>query len=152
MLEKIQRRLGQGSKFLLALRNSNRGNLPPTTLPEGCLYGTAEFNGFDFQNTSMEHVGSNRKLYIGDLAVRQDARRLGIAMSLLHTIESYAFQNGFDELYLHVETFNEPARRLYRKHGFLEQPATQHVSNFTEQLLNRPADSFSLMCKRLWTK
>eukprot|EP01031_Cornospumella_fuschlensis_P028213 gene28213-34067_t len=107
ILEKVQRRIGQGSKFLLALRD-NRGKLPPSIQPEGSLYGTVEFNSFDFQNTSMENVGSNHKLYIGDLAVRQDARRLGIASSLLNFIEMYALQHGFDELYLHVEMFNEP--------------------------------------------
>lgn len=45
--------------------------------------GTLEFNSFDFNGTSMESVGASRKLYIADLAIRNEYRRNGIATSLL---------------------------------------------------------------------
>ena len=69
--------------------------------------GTVELNDFDFRGTSMEAVGSPRKLYVADLAVREDCRRMGVATALLAAVEAYAMNALYEAIYLHVENHNE---------------------------------------------
>jgi ribosomal protein S18 acetylase RimI-like enzyme len=153
LLSKARNRFDRGSLFLLALKNEQtmkkQVSMYGSALLGGCLFGTVEVNDFDFKNTTMENIGSPNKLYIADLAVREDSRRMGIATTLLKHIEDFAFKHGFDELYLHVEAFNEAARRLYLKNGFSVLPPSYEVTTFTESHLLRSADSFSLMFKPL---
>ncbi len=56
--------------------------------------------------------------YIGNVAVRKKARRHGIADSLLRELERIARENGLSFLTLEVRSGNEPALRLYEKHGY----------------------------------
>lgn len=64
------------------------------------------------------------KVYVMTLAVLKPYRRLGIADALLkHLLETAALGSTFagrriDSIYLHVQTGNEAAKRLYEQHGF----------------------------------
>jgi ribosomal protein S18 acetylase RimI-like enzyme len=58
------------------------------------------------------------QLYLANLAVRESARRQGVARQLLLSCEQTAHQWGFRELYLHVMEDNDRARRVYHQAGF----------------------------------
>jgi len=58
--------------------------------------------------------------FLSALAVDPHWRGRGIADRLIRAVEGRAVNEGFDRLTLHVWADNEPARRLYRKHGFEE--------------------------------
>ena len=53
-----------------------------------------------------------------NIAVVPEARRSGIAASLLDRAFSVARKRGASKMYLEVRESNEPARALYKKHGF----------------------------------
>ncbi len=57
-------------------------------------------------------------LYIRSMAVAPEAQGLGIGNSLLLVVESYAFEKGFDRLFLYTTYFSQRAIRLYEKNGF----------------------------------
>jgi len=80
ILEKIKNRVtNKGAICLIAYRKSGHHHpLHHHQFPGrkethlmGNILGTAEFSAHDFKNTSMENIGSWRKLYVADLAVRQ---------------------------------------------------------------------------------
>ena len=56
-----------------------------------------------------------RRAYIGLLAVHPDARRAGIATSLMRAVEAAARSHA---LTLHVEADNQSAQRLYLSLGY----------------------------------
>ncbi|MGK7877434.1 MAG: GNAT family N-acetyltransferase [Xenococcaceae cyanobacterium] len=56
--------------------------------------------------------------YISNLAVRNSARRQGIARKLLLKCEQVALDWGFQQLYLHVLENNYQARQLYFTSGY----------------------------------
>lgn len=60
----------------------------------------------------------NHILYISNLAVHPQYRRLGIGRQLLLSCESIAQQWGFSELHLHVLEDNHRARQLYHNVGY----------------------------------
>ena len=55
-----------------------------------------------------------------NLAVSPERRRRGVARALLQSLLDTAAQNGAATVYLEVRESNEPARRLYGSHGFVE--------------------------------
>lgn len=57
--------------------------------------------------------------YIGNLAVRTDFRRKGLASRLVHAAETEAVEWGADTIALHVDARNVAAQNLYRKQGYL---------------------------------
>ncbi len=57
-------------------------------------------------------------VYLSNLAVDSDYRRLGIAKQLLNCCEHTALEWGFCDLYLHVLENNDTARRLYDGAGY----------------------------------
>ena len=110
--------------------------------------GTVEYCASDFVNTSMDAIGSRRKLYVADLAIRKDYRRLGLATSLLMEIEKRCFVENFEEIYLHVEVTNQAAQSLYKKLGFIELPSdNEDVLSFTKARLEQPANDVKMMYK-----
>jgi ribosomal protein S18 acetylase RimI-like enzyme len=115
ILEKLRKRKNDGAVCLVALEKEGIDHNPPNN---GYRYehvlGTVEFSPNDFKNTSMENIGDARKLYAMDLAIRKSARRYGLATRLLHSIEIYAANHNYCEVYLHVEAENEAARYLYK--------------------------------------
>lgn len=56
--------------------------------------------------------------HITNVAVREDARRMGVGGMILDALEGYANENGLIGLTLEVRISNEAAQRLYTKHGF----------------------------------
>lgn len=143
----------QGSICLVAfleLPTTPRYNVWTASAPAlGDLVGTVEVSYFDFQNTSMANVGSERKLYLADLAVRPDARHLGVATALLSAVEDFAIRGHYEEIYLHVETYNLAARQLYRKFGYSLLPPTSAVQEFTTQHLQRDTSAYYFLYKPL---
>jgi ribosomal protein S18 acetylase RimI-like enzyme len=95
------------------------------------IIGTIEFSAFDFKGSSMEHAGAQNKLYVMDLAVREDCRRAGVASQLLAKVEEYALANNFEEVYLHVEKTNDVAQSFYRANGFTVMETSAQTTAFT---------------------
>ena len=52
------------------------------------------------------------------MATRPEHRRRGLASRVLHALTAWARSRNDRHLYLQVMTVNEPARNLYRRHGF----------------------------------
>lgn len=58
-----------------------------------------------------------RMLYIEDLYIREEFRRMGLGKSLLDTAIGIARDEGISFVHLQVLTWNEPAIRFYRKYN-----------------------------------
>jgi ribosomal protein S18 acetylase RimI-like enzyme len=115
----------------------------------GNLIGAIEFSPSDFLDTCMENIGAARKLYVADLCIRQDARRIGVATSLLQYVELFALRNQYAEIYLHVEVDNAVARNLYIKNGYSEVSGSDWARAFTMERLHKPPDSYVMLWKSL---
>lgn len=115
----------------------------------GNLIGAIEFSPSDFLDTCMEKIGAARKLYVADLCIRQDARRIGVATSLLQYVELFALRNQYAEIYLHVEVDNTVARNLYIKNGYSEVSGSDWARAFTMERLHKPPDSYVMLWKSL---
>ena len=137
ILDKLKQRRERGAQCLVAENN-------------GDIVGTIEFSPSDFEGTSMEHVGYDRKLYLMDLAVRPDVRRQGIATALLEEVETYAIENDYRDIYLHVEVGNESARNLYIGKGFIEVLPLTWAIQFTEKRLHKSWVQYILLYKAIF--
>jgi ribosomal protein S18 acetylase RimI-like enzyme len=74
---------------------------------------------------------------------------MGIATSLLKAVEQYAVDKGYEEIYLHVETNNQGALKLYGKNGYDRVATSDDVVRFTEHRLHKPYDCYVLLHKKL---
>ena len=152
ILEKLRKRKNDGAVCLVALEKEGIAHNPPAS---GYRYehilGTVEFSPNDFRNSSMENVGDVRKLYAMDLAIRKSARRYGLATRLLHSIEIYAANHDYREVYLHVEADNKAARYLYKKCGYgeIDLSTNEWAREFTSKRLHKTPDSYVFLYKRL---
>ena len=115
----------------------------------GNLIGAIEISASDFLNTCMQNIGAQRKLYLADLCIRQDARRIGVATSLLKYVERFALDNKYAEIYLHVEVDNAVAKNLYVKNGYLEVARSSWSRAFTMERLSKPPDTYVMLWKPL---
>jgi len=79
-----------------------------------------------------------RQAYIQTLEVTPAHRRRGIASELLRRLETSAQQAGAREIWLHVDTENDSALRLYRAHGYQQQGRAEHY-----YARHRPADIYA---------
>ncbi|WP_310482566.1 GNAT family N-acetyltransferase [Chamaesiphon sp. VAR_48_metabat_403] len=79
------------------------------------VIGTIEVG---MRTTNYRQPTPHRYVYISNLAVSRDFRRLGIAQGLLHDCERLTTAWGHTELYLHVMGNNDRGRRLYEKLGY----------------------------------
>jgi ribosomal protein S18 acetylase RimI-like enzyme len=75
---------------------------------------------------SLDRARERRYVYISNLAVSHDFRRLGVATALLQECESIAKTWGYAELYLHVMADNHNGRNLYQRSGY-ELVSTEFV-------------------------
>lgn len=73
--------------------------------------------------------------YISNLAVSPNCRRQGIAQKLLIKCDQVAMEWGLHELSLHVLDNNQPAQKLYFKHGYHLHQIDNCLSSW---LFNRP--------------
>ena len=133
---------------LVALKTHTHADDPNSHFM-GNLIGAIEFSPSDFIGTVMEKIGASRKIYVADLCIRQDARRIGVATSLLQSVELFALRNQYREIYLHVEVENAIARSLYIKNGYLEIGDCDWARAFTMQRLHKPPDSYVMLWKSL---
>lgn len=87
----------------------------------------AEFDGevvgYVFCNVIKE--GNGNTLYIDDLCVDPNARRMGIGRMLIDKTKEYASEKNCDFLMLNVWEFNENAVKFYEEYGF--KTRTRHM-------------------------
>jgi len=69
----------------------------------------------------------NRKGFITNVSLIKSYLGRGIASVLLKNCVKYAKQNNFNIILLEVNIYNEPAIRLYKKFGFIEQNKTNEL-------------------------
>jgi ribosomal protein S18 acetylase RimI-like enzyme len=79
------------------------------------VVGTVEVG---VRTTNHRQPSPHRYVYISNLAVSRDFRRLGVAQELLTNCEQLTRLWGYTDLHLHVMASNERGRNLYRKLGY----------------------------------
>ncbi|MFP5235875.1 MAG: N-acetyltransferase family protein [Acidobacteriota bacterium] len=79
--------------------------------------------------------------YIQTIEVSPDFRRRGVGIELLRRLEASAREAGAKQIWLHVDTQNEPAIRLYRSEGYV--PKARHAGYY-----GRSRDA-EIYCKEL---
>ncbi len=60
-----------------------------------------------------------RRLFVHHVAVAEGARRRGVAGAMLDAVDDLARERGIDRVDLSTWDFNEPARRLFAKRGYV---------------------------------
>lgn len=80
------------------------------------LFTLAVENGAVLGFLILRRVADEAELY--QIAIHEDARRRGVADILMNTAKEYCRKNNILSIYLEVRKSNEPAIRLYKKHGF----------------------------------
>jgi len=88
---------------------------------------------------------------LANLSVSPKARRRGIASKLAARAEAVAKSWGYDEIALAVESANEPAKRLYRKRGYLglfEEVSSTKIAVQDERVRTMPTKN-DVMAKPL---
>jgi ribosomal protein S18 acetylase RimI-like enzyme len=139
ILEKIRQRRRFGATNLVAYESNSFFSFN--------LIGAVEMSPADFYGTVLDKIRTQKKLYIADLCIRKDYRRMGIASSILYAIEAYALANNYQEIYLHVEVENSVARKLYIDKGYVDVGHNNWATEFTENKLQKPATEYVLLFK-----
>ena len=110
-------------------------------------FSRGEWTVADQQGAPVGLLGTTRdrnippdERYLEYLWVSPEFRRRGVASILINEAVQRLRQDGVSTLWLWVLDGNEPARRLYQKHGFvpvdLQQPV-RHNSRHYEELMVR---------------
>lgn len=139
ILEKLKHRRRLGSVCIVAFESNGFFSFN--------LIGTIEMSPSDFRGTNLNKIRKQKKLYIADLCIKQDFRRMGIASSILNAVEVYALANNYQEIYLHVEVQNSMARNLYIDKGYIDVGHNNWATEFTENKLQKPANEYVLLYK-----
>lgn len=100
-------------------------------------------------STLMESISSSRKVYISDLAIREEARQIGIATAILDQLDNDASAEGINEVLLHAKLDNIIAQDLYKKRGFELLMMERAHHEFTQKLFNQTAAQYVMMMKTL---
>ena len=79
-----------------------------------------------FANVEWAGPVHDRYAYIQTLEVSPEHRRHGVARELLTRLEQSAKAAGAAAIWLHVDTENLPAIRLYEAHGYSQQGREEH--------------------------
>ena len=79
-----------------------------------------------FGNVEWDGPDHDRYAYIQTLEVSPEHRRRGIARELLTRLEQSAQAAGAAAIWLHVDTENTSAIRLYEAHGYTRQGREEH--------------------------
>jgi ribosomal protein S18 acetylase RimI-like enzyme len=148
--EKLSNRIKhKGSTCFVAYENEHQSREANKSIGAGII-GTVEVSCQDFLGTCMENIGSLDKCYVADLAVVPSYRRKGLATQLLKRVEQFCNNNGYDEVYLHVEKDNDAAKNLYLKNGYSEVSTLYPWAiEFTESHLQKNADGYVFLWKQL---
>jgi ribosomal protein S18 acetylase RimI-like enzyme len=83
-------------------------------------------------------VPKGSELYIRSIAVRPDARGLGIGSRILNAVEAFAVAHRYRRLLLNAASFLLAAIRLYERHGF--RHTGEQSDLFGTQLLTMAKD------------
>lgn len=139
ILEKLKQRRRLGSVCIVAFESTGFFSFN--------LIGAIEMSPSDFRGTNLNKIRTQKKLYIADLCIKKDFRRMGIASSILNAVEVYALANSYQEIYLHVEVQNLMARKLYIDKGYIDVGHNNWATEFTENKLQKPANEYVLLYK-----
>mmetsp|Transcript_56 Transcript_56/g.67 ORF Transcript_56/g.67 Transcript_56/m.67 type:complete len:254 (-) Transcript_56:73-834(-) len=139
ILEKMKQRRKLGAISLVAYESNGFFSYN--------LIGAVEMSPADFKGTVLDRIRTQKKLYIADLCIRKDYRRMGVASSILYAIEEYALVNNYQDIYLHVEIQNSVARKLYIDKGYVDVGHINWATEFTENKLQKPAKDYVLLYK-----
>ncbi|MEP5938796.1 MAG: GNAT family N-acetyltransferase [Erythrobacter sp.] len=69
------------------------------------------------------HPDKETELYLDEIGTGDDARRRGVAQSLMHAVFQRADDEGIEEIWLGTEPDNVAARGLYDKSSAVAEPA-----------------------------
>lgn len=70
-----------------------------------------------------DHPDKETELYLDEIGTGDDARRRGVAQSLMDAVFDRADKAGIEEIWLGTEPDNVAARGLYEKTGAVAEPA-----------------------------
>ncbi|CAN0449239.1 unnamed protein product, partial [Ectocarpus sp. 8 AP-2014] len=98
-----------------------------TAVSDGHVLGTLECSRHEFDGTPLavevEEQGAKiARLYLTEVAVRSDCRRMGVGRVLLELVDDVARALKTSEVFLHVNEINQAALRLYARCGYEEAP------------------------------
>ncbi len=93
--------------------------------PSFVAYSGGKFQGYALCKIKTAVAGSHlcpaKVLYIDDLCVLSESRGAGIGSALIERLIAFARELKCDRVELNVWEFNEGARRLYERFGFVTQ-------------------------------
>ncbi|UWZ83571.1 GNAT family N-acetyltransferase [Occallatibacter riparius] len=106
------------------MRSIIRNSDSATWIAEESEHASKHMAGF----AHVEWAGPDhdRYAYIQTLEVSPEHRRRGVARELLTHLEQSALAAGAAAIWLHVDTENAPAIRLYQAHGYSQQSREEH--------------------------
>ena len=107
-------RFTQGFGAVLADAVARQDEQAPVLIAEGA--GGLRL-GFISLKT-VEHIGGIRRCHVADLAVIEEARRMGIGRELMKAAEAWARGQGISLISLDVWATNEPAQAFYTELGY----------------------------------
>ncbi|CAN0205820.1 unnamed protein product, partial [Ectocarpus sp. 12 AP-2014] len=111
-----------------------------TAVSDGHVLGTLECSRHEFDGTPLavevEEQGAKiaSRLYLTEVAVRSDCRRMGVGRVLLELVDDVARALKTSEVFLHVNEINQAALRLYARCGYEEAPNCASNRAFTNSL------------------
>ena len=97
------------------------------------VVGTLECSTHEFDRAPLRGFEGAR-FYVTEVAVAPHMRRQGVALQMIRAAEQLAVDRDVRVLYLHVETHNEAAVRLYLRAGFQRVEETAETFNFAAAL------------------
>ena len=94
--------------------------------------------------------------YFGDdhahlnlLAVQREYQRMGVGTQMIHWLEESARTAGIGAMHLEVRSRNQPARRFYKRLGFIEMAVLPRYSRGVEAAVWMACDLRTLARKRV---
>lgn len=135
----LSTRRHRGATCIVALADDRKHGpflSPPTWPYKDRIVGTAEISFHEFVGTRLGMARPNDAvLYVTEVAVNQSYRRKGIAKLLMKAVDKIASLRKIETVYLHVDTENKGAIRLYRNAGYRILPKDNPIfSEFTRKL------------------
>lgn len=109
--------------------------LPNCERSEEWIMGSVECSFHEFYGTDLGKERLKHSiLYITEVAVNPDARKIGVGRKLLEGVDNLAQIRNIETLFLHVDVTNEAALRLYTTAGYKKVEQNQKYHDFTEAL------------------
>ena len=118
----FQERKGGGAIAFLAFIQNPSSSL--NNNQQKVTVGAAEVSPIEFDNSLVSNTSNspipnlNQLLYVTDVVISKQHRRMGIGNSLMINLEEKAKKLGSKCLFLHVEHDNKPALQFYKSLGY----------------------------------